>query len=237
MRPILTFPSSLLLGHATLAAAQVIFNEEKLVTGNMVLFETLSGVLKVERKETVLELNFPRGFPMHASLDIAVREGILEAFGLPLDCLVDFAFCVQTKKLIFELSRPSFVWAARIPDPVELTSIHCDLDVRGISLSCGSNSEGWKEEEGQFEALRRCDFVSRYFSPWNGIPEDPVNGSSHTVLPFFFSKKQDAKLEMKAYMASERGGYLWLRIDPSHSDRIFIAGNSCTVLSGSIRVH
>jgi predicted PhzF superfamily epimerase YddE/YHI9 len=54
------------------------------------------------------------------------------------------------------------------------------------------------------------DFVSRYFSPWNGIPEDPVNGSSHTNLAPLWSKIL-GKVELRAKMVSNRGGDLFLK--------------------------
>lgn len=213
----------------------MLFNEEKMVTGDTLLFETLSGILKVERRETLLELDFPRGFPMQAHLDNIVKEKILKAFELPSGSIVDLAFCTQTKKLILELPKPSLVWAAKVPSPDKLTSIQYGLDVRGISLACGSQLDGWKEEFKKYETkLKDCDFMSRYFSPWNGIPEDPVNGSSHTILPHFYKKKLH-KYTMKAYMASPREGYLLLTLKLDPKNRVFIAGNAVTVLSGTFK--
>lgn len=228
----------LLLGHATLATAHVLFNEEKLLTGDLVLFETLSGVLKVRRDETTLQLDFPRGFPMSAELSSLAREKVLEAFGFTTNCILDIAFCTQTKKLILHLDKPSRVWAARVPQGKQLTRIEYSLDVRGIAIACSSSEPGWKEEanaEGAREELRSCDIVTRYFSPWNGIAEDPVNGSSHTILPYYYTKKL-GKTSIKSYAASSRGGHLIVTIDENVSDRIFISGSACTVLQGTLRL-
>ena len=67
--------------------------------------------------------------------------------------------------------------------------------VRGVSIT---------------KACAEVDFVSRYFSPWNGIPEDPVNGSSHTNLAPLWSKLL-GKVELNAKMVSKRGGDLFLK--------------------------
>jgi predicted PhzF superfamily epimerase YddE/YHI9 len=251
-------------GHATLATAHVLFNEAKLVKGDLVLFETQSGVLKVRRNETELELDFPRGYPLHFEMDHLILEQITACFGLTADSVLAKAFCTQTKKMILELDKPSNVWAATVPDAKMITSIPYPLDVRGIAITCGSQSDGWKSEMMQAEVekssieaqsldspsleknrhgitpeqaikLRGCDFMTRYFSPWNGIPEDPVNGSSHTLLPYYYSSKLN-KTCMKSHAASSRGGYLRLTIDAEQKDRIFIAGNATTVLQGTLRL-
>ena len=227
-----------MLGHATLATAHVIFNEEKLVTGDLVLFETLSGVLKVRRDETILQLDFPRGFPMSAELSGMAREKVAAAFGFAPHCILDIAFCTQTKKLILHLDKPSRVWNAHVPHAKRLTHIEYSLDVRGIAISCSSTEAGWKEEmnaEGARSELHSCDIVTRYFSPWNGIPEDPVNGSSHTILPYYYTKKLGLT-SIKSFAASPRGGYLTATIDENFSDRIFISGSACTVLQGTLRL-
>lgn len=210
----------------------MIFNEAKLVEGDLVLFETLSGILKVKRNETILQLDFPRGFPMNAELAPLVREKVMHAFGLHTDNLIDYAFCVQTKKLILELQKPSQLKAAKVPSASKLMAINYNLDVRGIALTCCAVEQGWKEESDN-EALQGVDFATRYFSPWNGIPEDPVNGSSHTILPYYYTKKL-GKTTMKSYAASPRGGYLTVSILEDFPDRVFISGPAATVLSGKI---
>ncbi|XP_068587009.1 phenazine biosynthesis-like domain-containing protein 1 [Cebidichthys violaceus] len=75
------------------------------------------------------------------------------------------------------------------------------------------------------------DFYSRYFAPWNGIPEDPVTGSAHTVLGSYWSKKL-GKNKMLAYQCSSRGGELELEV--RDDGRINISGQSITVLQGTI---
>jgi PhzF family phenazine biosynthesis protein len=74
------------------------------------------------------------------------------------------------------------------------------------------------------------DFVSRFFAPWVGVPEDPVTGSAHTVLTPYWSKKLGRK-EMLAYQASERGGELVVR---EKEDRVELVGKAHIVLNGEL---
>ncbi len=76
------------------------------------------------------------------------------------------------------------------------------------------------------------DFVSRYFAPTAGIPEDPVTGSSHCVLATFWSRVL-GKNDFHARQVSKRGGDLWLKLE---GDRVKIAGHSVSVIQGTITV-
>lgn len=212
----------------------MIFHEAKLVTGDEVHFSTKSGILTVRRKELDLTLDFPRGFPMEVDIDTRIMEEVLQAFELPIEALHNKAFCATTKKLIVELKKPSQVLAAKVPNPEQLTGIAYPVDVRGIALTTSSAEPGWKEEE-KLEGLLGCDFMTRYFSPWNGIPEDPVNGSSHTILPYYYTEKL-GKTSMRSWAASPRGGYLTVSIPSDSKSRVYISGNACTVLSGTLKV-
>ncbi len=74
------------------------------------------------------------------------------------------------------------------------------------------------------------DFVSRFFAPQSGVPEDPVTGSAHCALAPYWSAKL-AKQELRAYQASARGGELMLRLV---GDRVRIGGQAVTVLRGEL---
>ena len=76
------------------------------------------------------------------------------------------------------------------------------------------------------------DFVSRYFAPTAGIPEDPVTGSTHCVLATFWSRIL-SKNDFHARQVSKRGGDLWLKLA---GDRVKIAGHSVAVMKGVISV-
>lgn len=76
------------------------------------------------------------------------------------------------------------------------------------------------------------DFLSRYFAPWNGIDEDPVTGSAHTVLTPYWSNLL-AKESMKARQCSKRGGDINVALEKT---RVQVAGRALVVLSGMITI-
>jgi len=76
----------------------------------------------------------------------------------------------------------------------------------------------------------KYDFVSRFFAPQSGVPEDPVTGSAHCALTPYWSAKLGKK-ELVAYQASLRGGELRVRLD---GDRVHLSGQAVTVLRGEL---
>jgi len=79
----------------------------------------------------------------------------------------------------------------------------------------------------------KYDFVSRYFCPKDGIDEDPVTGSAHCKLAYYWGKKL-GKSEFYAYQASPRGGEVRLSI---HGDRVYLMGYAVTILEGRLVTH
>jgi predicted PhzF superfamily epimerase YddE/YHI9 len=77
-----------------------------------------------------------------------------------------------------------------------------------------------------------CDFVSRFFAPAKGVPEDPVTGSSHTTLIPYWSARLGKK-KMFARQVSPRGGELWCE---DLGDRVKMAGKAVPYLEGWIEV-
>lgn len=76
-----------------------------------------------------------------------------------------------------------------------------------------------------------CDFVSRFFAPRAGVPEDPVTGSAHcTLIPYWANRL--GKSELHARQVSPRGGELFCRLA---GDRVQIGGRCVTYLEGAIR--
>jgi PhzF family phenazine biosynthesis protein len=74
------------------------------------------------------------------------------------------------------------------------------------------------------------DFVSRFFAPQSGVPEDPVTGSAHCALTPYWSAKL-GKTELTGYQASERGGVVRVRLE---GDRVHLSGQAVTVLRGEL---
>lgn len=79
---------------------------------------------------------------------------------------------------------------------------------------------------------RESDFVSRFFAPGGGIPEDPVTGSAHCTLIPYWSERL-GKRELYARQVSARGGELWCA---DHGERVRIAGRAVRYMEGTIFV-
>jgi predicted PhzF superfamily epimerase YddE/YHI9 len=75
------------------------------------------------------------------------------------------------------------------------------------------------------------DFVSRFFAPGAGIPEDPVTGSAHCNLIPYWAKRL-GKNSLHAYQISARRGELWCELK---GDRVQMSGKAVTYLKGEIR--
>jgi predicted PhzF superfamily epimerase YddE/YHI9 len=77
-----------------------------------------------------------------------------------------------------------------------------------------------------------ADFVSRFFAPAKGVPEDPVTGSAHcTLIPYWSARL--GKKQLHAMQVSARGGELWCR---DLGQRVSIAGNAVQFLQGTIQL-
>ncbi len=77
-----------------------------------------------------------------------------------------------------------------------------------------------------------CDFVSRFFAPAYGIPEDPVTGSAHCALVPYWAKRL-GKTDLLARQVSARGGTLVCR---AQGDRVRLAGRAALYMEGTISV-
>jgi predicted PhzF superfamily epimerase YddE/YHI9 len=76
------------------------------------------------------------------------------------------------------------------------------------------------------------DFVSRYFAPSYGVPEDPVTGSAHCALAPYWAKRM-SKPHLRARQLSDRGGELWCEIAGS---RVVLKGKAVLVLKGTLSI-
>ncbi len=75
-----------------------------------------------------------------------------------------------------------------------------------------------------------ADFVSRYFAPSYGVPEDPMTGSAHCALAPYWAKRL-GKTQLHAKQLSERGGELWCEVA---GDRVLLKGNAVLTLEGKL---
>ncbi|HNX55711.1 MAG TPA: PhzF family phenazine biosynthesis protein [Prolixibacteraceae bacterium] len=167
-----------LCGHATLATAHVLFNELNF-QGDLLEFESLSGILTVKKVEDKLQLDFPADF----SQEVEPIETFTEAFSAkPLQIFkgrTDYMLLFDSEETIKNLN----------PNIQLLLS----TNARGVIATAKGNE---------------VDFVSRFFAPAVGVNEDPVTGSAHTTLIPFWANRL-SKNELTALQLSARGGQLW----------------------------
>jgi len=173
-----------LCGHATMAAAHILF-QEKLITGNKITFDSLSGPLEVIQDKDGITLNFPLQ-PVSKQLDVARFEKILDLQGEILDV-------VQAHDDVIVLLKNEQQVAQLIPDFEKIK----EVDARAVVVTAPST---------------QYDFVSRFFGPRVGVNEDPVTGSAHCKLADFWSLRLN-KQSFVAYQASARGGVLHIQIE------------------------
>jgi PhzF family phenazine biosynthesis protein len=165
-----------------------------------IAFHSRSGILTVTRENEWLVMDFPLQPPVSCEMP----EEIIEAFHqVPVECLKGKDYMV--------------VFA----DEVDVESANPDmgrllkLDSRGVIITSRST---------------RFDFVSRFFAPKYGIPEDPVTGSAYTQLAPYWASKM-GKNRFHAKQLSSRGGELLCEIV---GDRVLIYGKAVKYLEGVI---
>ncbi|MFQ5673205.1 MAG: PhzF family phenazine biosynthesis protein [Nitrospinales bacterium] len=173
-----------LCGHATLAAAHVLWEEGCLEPAEPARFHTRSGLLTAERRDDWVVMDFPaepeEPCDPPAGLDSALGAELKYVGRNRFDFLVE----VESEEVLRNLK----------PDFSRLQT----LDARGIIVTC-------RPASGTF------DFVSRFFAPAVGIDEDPVTGSAHCCLGPFWGARL-GKTELDAFQASSRGGRVRVRL-------------------------
>lgn len=194
-----------LCGHATLASAFVIF-EEMNFERNEIVFETLSGELRVKKVEDYFELDFPSRPPLKASLPKIIRDG-LNIQPIEIWKARDYLLVYDSENDIKNIA----------PNIEILDQIN--IDPGGIIVTALSQTED-------------VDFVSRFFTPQASVFEDPVTGSAHcTLIPFWSARLN--KTSFRALQISKRGGELLCQLN---KDRVSIKGKAVKYLEGAIEL-
>ena len=192
-----------LCGHATLASAHVLWSEGHLGSEITARFQTRSGELLASRNGDLIQLDFPTQ-PVH---DASISPAMVAAMNH-----ADIVHGARNEvNYLLELRSHQAV-ANLAPDLDRLAK----LPYQGVIVTSVGDSP--------------YDFVSRYFAPAIGIPEDPVTGSSHCSLAPYWQAKL-GKDTMVAYQASPRGGVLHVQCTPT---RIYISGKAVSVLRGEL---
>lgn len=192
-----------LCGHATLASAHILFTELG-YSGDAIHFETIkAGTLIVTKAGDKYTMDFPSRPP----IPIEPPNGLIEALGekQPLEFLRsrDYFIVYRSEDDIKDIS----------PDFFALSK----MDTVGVIVTAPGKD---------------VDFVSRFFAPGAGIPEDPVTGSAHCNLIPYWAKKL-GKDKLHAYQLSNRKGELWCELK---GERVLMSGKAVTYLRGEITI-
>jgi PhzF family phenazine biosynthesis protein len=193
-----------LCGHATLATAFVLM--QVLACGrNSVSFETrFSGTLTVSRDGDLFAMDFPALAPWPcAKMPAALIEG-LEKTPAEVMQIEDNYFAVYEHEDDVKNIRPNFKLLEK-------------LHPAGVAITAPG---------------RDADFVSRYFAPSYGIPEDPVTGSTHCSLAPYWARRL-GKATLHARQVSQRGGELWCEVK---GERVILKGQAVLTLRGEFLI-
>lgn len=194
-----------LCGHATLATGHALHTDGRADTP--LRFDSRSGPLGVEIAEDGL---ITLDFPENAAQQIPIPDGLAAALGVDVVAAYDVS---TLGDLVVELPDEQAVAAAR-PDLAALAPF-C---TRGVSVTAAADPG------------RDHDFVSRFFAPSAGIPEDPVTGSVHTALAPLWAARF-GRTELVGRQASARGGRVTARL---LDGRVLLSGRAVTVLDGTL---
>jgi PhzF family phenazine biosynthesis protein len=192
-----------LCGHATLASAAVVM-ERLEPERTRVVFNTASGPLTVVRRGA----GYAMDFPSRPSERVSPPPTLAEALGVELSDVFANAFNYLV------LLKNGEILQALVPDMRAVAR----LDRSGVIVTAPAHG--------------RYDFVSRYFAPAKGIPEDPVTGGAHCMLAPYWAARL-GKTELRAWQASARGGEIVCRL---LGDRVELEGSCVFYLEGHVEI-
>lgn len=198
-----------LCGHATLAAAFILFEYENYSGNSIRFFSPRSGLLLVEKRNDELVMNFPADPIEEVSLNAILQSCIKNK--IPAKAYkgkTDFMLVFENEEAI----------QAAIPDMQAIAQ----LPARGLIITAPGNE---------------VHFVSRFFAPQVGVPEDPVTGSAHTTLFPYWSAILQTNIQQEEFLIarqlSARGGTIRGR---HTGNRVELAGNAVLYMEGTIRL-
>jgi PhzF family phenazine biosynthesis protein len=189
-----------LCGHATLGAAHCLFSDS---VDGPIRFSTRSGVLTVSQAGDALTMDFPAG----PAGRIDAPDGLADALGAePV-----WVGRGGTNDVLCELAHE-----AAVRDVTPDMTVLARVEARGVIVTAAAASGG------------DYDFVSRFFAPREGIVEDPVTGSAHTVLGPYWAERLGHTL-LTGFQASPRGGRVGVEV---LGDRVILTGRAVLMIDG-----
>ncbi|MGI5273151.1 PhzF family phenazine biosynthesis protein [Nonomuraea sp. CA-218870] len=191
-----------LCGHATLATAHVLYSTG--AAQGPVEFATAGGTLTVNRHPDGM---ITMDFPAKEVTPTTAPEGLEKALGV-----TPVHVSKVNLDLLVEVDSAATVSTLR-PDIDALAAV----GARGVIVTARGTE---------------TDFVSRFFAPNVGVPEDPVTGSAHCALSPYWSAKLGRAALVGAQL-SERGGLVRVTLA---GDRVHLAGHAVTIVSGTMQI-
>ena len=197
-----------LCGHATLASAHVLWSDGRRAPDGLLRFETASGTLSATRNDEWIALDFPTDPP--SPID-ATPASLLDGLGGANPSYVghtgrDYLVRLHTAEAVRTLS----------PRMARLGT----LDGRWVIVTAPADAD---------EAV----FVSRFFAPGVGVPEDPVTGSAHCALGPYWAA-ETGRTTLTGHQVSPRGGTVRMRLDAPEAERLTLEGQAVTVFHGRL---
>ena len=195
-----------LCGHATVASAHVILDVRREIGGSRVTFKSKSGELAVDKNSQNGSSLYMLDFPARPPQACAVPPSLNHALGAAPQSVVaarDYLCVFGSEDEILALT----------PDMARVAA----LDRFAVIVTAPGKD---------------CDFVSRFFAPAKGVPEDPVTGSAHcTLIPYWAERL--GKTELFARQRSRRGGEVWCQ---HRGHRVSIGGRALKYSEGTIEL-
>ena len=199
-----------LCGHATLAAAKVLFEEDSEM--NSIHFVNIQYLdLMIERVGATIKMQFP----VYETQPAKAPVELLNALGT--NAITNSVHNRETNILLLEIEDCEVLRDLR-PDFEALYRSHDSI--YGVLVTTLSNKND-------------IDFESRYFWPWSGTNEDPVTGGTHTFLTKYWSKRLN-KMKMKSFQCSERTGFM--EVELISKEKCTIESMAIIVLKGKLRL-
>jgi predicted PhzF superfamily epimerase YddE/YHI9 len=193
-----------LCGHATLASAHALWEEGAIEPNDPIHFHTRSGVLAATQADGLIWLDFPATPAEACPIPPDLAHGLIGATTRYVGRTpFDYLVELESAEAVRSLS-PDLAALQRLP-------------VRGVIVTA-------KSDDGKY------DFISRFFAPAAGVPEDPVTGSAHSGLAPHWAARL-GRNELVGYQASARGGIVRVRLD---GKRVHLGGHAVTVLRGEL---
>lgn len=195
-----------LCGHATLAAGLVVLDVME-IGRDLVQFENhRAGILNVRGASNFFVMEFPALIPRPCTKR---PSELSDALGLETDP----AELLEVNQTYVAVLKTQAMVASVVPNFSRLEQLHPYV----VAITAPGDHE---------------DFVSRYFAPGYGVPEDPVTGSVHCALTPYWSNRL-GKTQLSARQLSERGGQLWCELA---DQRVYLKGRAILTMQGTVTI-